>query len=97
MLLKMFAIYDSAARCYRTPFFLQEEGEAVRAVKNLVNDPQTVMSQHPSDYSLFHVGAFDNATGMCEPTEPKVVVQFAACVNRLAEGWSDPEFGQDRN
>lgn len=82
MRLKAFAIFDSQALVYNTPFFFGQDGQALRAVSDLVNDPQSSVSKHPADYTLYRVGEFDDQKGLFESTEPVVLVQLAALVNR---------------
>lgn len=77
MLLKVFCIYDSKAEAYLQPFFMMARGEAVRAFQTAVNDPQTNFCKHPSDYTLFEIGTFDQSSGNVAPYEAKVSLGLA--------------------
>jgi len=72
MITKIFSIYDTKAKAYNTPFYMLQEGQALRGFMDLVNDPQTSISKHPSDYILFMIGTFDDQTSITENTVPPV-------------------------
>lgn len=63
MMLKAFCIFDSKADVYLLPFFSGTTADAMRSFGDAVNDGSTQFAKHPSDYTLFHVGSFDNASG----------------------------------
>lgn len=60
MLLQIFTVYDSKAEAYLQPFYMGTRGEAIRAFSDSVNDPNTAFHKHPSDYTLFALGTWDN-------------------------------------
>lgn len=60
MIHQVFSIFDNAAKVYNKPFFLKNRYEAVRMFGDLVRDEQSMLSKHPQDFSLFHVGSFDD-------------------------------------
>jgi len=62
MNLKVFSIYDSKAEAYLPPFHMKSNGEAIRAVTDLVNDAKHNFSKYAQDYTLFAVGTWDDAT-----------------------------------
>lgn len=63
MIVQVFTIYDTAAEAYNQPFFAQAKGQALRMFTQSANDPQSNISSYPSDFTLFHMGSFDDATG----------------------------------
>lgn len=63
MILKIFTVYDSKVEAYKTPFFAQSKGAALRDWSDAVNDPQTMFHRHPEDYVLFELGEYDDQTG----------------------------------
>lgn len=65
-----FAVYDSAVEAYTKPFFEQTIGSAVRAFTDGVNQEGSMFSRHAKDYTLFHVGSFDERTGMFDKITP---------------------------
>ena len=62
MIMKVFSVYDSAVGAYMTPFFMQSSGAAIRAFTDIANDLQSAICKHPTDYSLFELGSWDDAT-----------------------------------
>lgn len=63
MRLKAYSIKDSVADCYGTPFFAISDPVATRSFFQVADDPQSAISQHPSDYTLYRIGFFDDETG----------------------------------
>lgn len=57
---KIFTIYDSKAKAYLTPFFLHEDGMALRVFGDCVNDKTHQFGKHPEDYTLFNVGSWSD-------------------------------------
>lgn len=64
MTLKIFSIWDIKAENFSNPFFMSTAGEAIRAFKDLVNDPNTTVGRHPGDYRLMCLGTWDSGTGI---------------------------------
>lgn len=63
MKLQTFAIYDSKAQAYLQPFFSQTIGTALRSFEQAVNDPNHDFSKYAADYTIFHIGSFDQSEG----------------------------------
>ncbi len=57
---KIFCVYDSAADAYLPPFFMPESGQAIRVFGDCVNSADHQFGKHPSDYTLFFLGGFDD-------------------------------------
>ncbi|AXH75840.1 MAG: nonstructural protein [Microviridae sp.] len=64
MLSKLFGIYDSKVGAWLQPFYSQSVGSAERAIERLVADPEHNFCQYASDFTLFELGSFDDATGL---------------------------------
>lgn len=62
MIFKVFAIFDSKVEAYLQPFLLKSKGEAIRAITALCDDPQHNFSKYASDFTLFDLGTWDDAT-----------------------------------
>lgn len=67
MILQAFAIFDSAVGAFMEPFFAQTIEVAIRRFRSTVNHAESDMSRYPNDYSLFHVGSFEQESGMFQP------------------------------
>lgn len=69
MLLYAYTLYDAKALTYSPPFFTTAHGAAVRMVMDLAADPSTSVGRHPSDYTLYCVGQWNDATGNLLPND----------------------------
>lgn len=63
MIKKIFSVYDEKAEAFLQPFFMQTTGMAIRAIGDCLNDPNHQFAAHPSDYTLFMIGHFDETNG----------------------------------
>lgn len=66
MLHKLFTVFDSKAEIFLPPFFVPTLGIAKRAFIDCINSPDHQFGKHPSDYTLFQLGNFNDADGMME-------------------------------
>lgn len=73
MINKVFSVYDAKAKAYLPPFFLHEEGLAIRAFSNCANDPDHQFGQNPEDYTLFLIGQYDDITAELIPETPSTL------------------------
>lgn len=64
MIKRVFSVYDEKSEAYLQPFFLDTVGQAIRAVTDCVADNNHQFGRHPSDYTLFHLCDYDDATGI---------------------------------
>lgn len=83
MIMQAYSIFDLKALHYHLPFFAPNDAVAIRSLGDLVNDPQSRISQHPADYVLYRVGHYDDATGGVQPVSPLVHVIDAVALVRL--------------
>lgn len=67
----VFSIYDSKANAYLPPFFLPTVAMAVRAFSDCVNSDDHQFGKHPSDFTLWHLGTWDDATCVYKDLDPK--------------------------
>jgi len=65
-----FSVFDDKAGTFSPPFFMSTQGQAIRMFGDLVNDKNTQINKHPSDYRLFLIGAFDQSSGLLEAVNP---------------------------
>lgn len=66
--MNVYSIFDSAASAFATPFFMQNDGLAVRAFSDNINrvEEKTALSEHPDQFTLFKIGEFEDKTGVLE-------------------------------
>lgn len=74
MIQNVFAIYDQKANAYLTPFFLPTAAMAVRVFSDCVNSDDHQFGKHPNDYTLWHLGTFDDVTCQFVALEPKIAL-----------------------
>lgn len=71
MIFQVMALYDSKARCYRPPFFVGHVDVGFRAVQNAVNQAEHELAKYAEDFSLWHMGEFDDVSGnFCLKPQP---------------------------
>jgi len=73
MIQKLFTIYDEKARAYLPPFFLGQEAQATRAFSDCVNSKDHQFGAHPTDYTLFSLGNFDDNNASFDTHNPKTL------------------------
>jgi hypothetical protein len=93
MNLNAYSVYDNKALIYNVPFFTSTDGQAVRMFADLANDPSTGVGRHPSDYSLFFIGSYDDQKGALVAESPLRHVADATSLLKLAP---TPLFGDER-
>ena len=67
--MKVYAVYDSKAEAFNEPFYAAKDGLAIRIFTDHVNKPESIWNKYPSDFTLFHVGEFDNEKGLLKPLD----------------------------
>lgn len=63
MITNIYTVYDAVAESYLDPFFMLSDGQAIRALGDILLNPEHPFSQHPADYTLFRIGEYDNLRG----------------------------------
>lgn len=61
--MKIFAVYDSKAEMFLTPFFSTTTATGIRVFESVSQNPQHPVAQSPADYTLFEIGDFDERKG----------------------------------
>lgn len=80
------AIRDRAVDAFLRPFFATHLGGAKRSFRDEVNRaaPDNAMHAHPEDYDLYHLGSFDDNTGLFESHTPRQIEIGKDCVDKRA-------------
>lgn len=78
MKLHLFCVYDTAAQAFLPPMAFKTEGEALRAFRNLANDPSSGIGANPEDFSLVQIGEFQDFTGVITSLEKPIKHGVAA-------------------
>ena len=53
-------------RLFSQPFFANQDGQATRQFNDLVNNSDHPFGKHPTDYTLFLIGIYDDETAELE-------------------------------
>lgn len=96
MELKIFSVYDVKAEIYHPPFYYNQVGQALRTFTDCINSNDHQFGAHPSDYSLFLLGSFDDGHGIFKSHAPKSLgngVEFIARTDSL-NGQGRPHVAQ---
>lgn len=94
--LKIFSICDVKAGAFLAPFFQRSSAEALRSFETAVNDPQSTFSRYPTDFTLFELGEFDDASATITLHEAKRPLAGALELVKRSEA-PLPLFNQPRN
>lgn len=79
------AVRDRAVDAFGQPFFVRHKNEAIRSFKEEINRDGSVFKNHPDDYDLYHLGAFDDGSGRLDPAEPELIAIGKSLVNNTKE------------
>ncbi|QCQ85126.1 nonstructural protein [Blackfly microvirus SF02] len=64
MIYHIFTVYDSKVGAYNRPFFEPSKGSALRSFMDAICDKDSQLSKHSEDYTLFHIGEYDDQTAV---------------------------------
>lgn len=62
MISKIYSVFDSKTGAFMQPFQQLSHGQAIRTFTDLVADQQSLISKHPSDFTLYYIADFDDST-----------------------------------
>lgn len=84
MILQIMAVHDSKARCFMVPFFVSHVDVGLRTFAGAVNEEekQTQLAQHPDDFTLYHLGSYNDENGAFLVSAQPVHVAFANDVKK---------------
>lgn len=57
------SIYDKKTEAYMRPFTAMTDGQAIRMFEDEALRPDSELSKHPEDYTLFRLASFNDANG----------------------------------
>ena len=72
MEMNVYSIYDTAAQAYATPFFMPNDGLAIRAFSDNVNSEDSQIAKHPEQFVLFKIGTYSDHDGKLDHYDPLV-------------------------
>ncbi len=77
MKLEVFSIYDSKAEAFIQPWYSQTLGTAIRSFEQAVNQEGHDFAKFSGDYTLFHLGSFDQTKGRFDQLKTAVNLGLA--------------------
>lgn len=82
MRLECYSVYDKAVDAFMQPFFVRAKGEALRSFMDACSDGKSQFVSHPEDYTLFHVGTWDEDIGVFSVPDggPQKLITALECV-----------------
>jgi len=88
-----FTIYDEKAEAFGRPFFTTAIGVASRDFSEAINDGKSLLSKHPEDFSLYHIGYFDDHSCKFDSNATPTLIgrgtDYAGTMN--PKGFPDPD------
>lgn len=70
MIVNIYSVKDNQVDSFAQPFTNPTHGAALRAFADHVNEPGTAANRHPADFSLYHLGTFNDTDGHIEAVKP---------------------------
>lgn len=67
MLHQVFSVFDSKSALYGFPYYSVSVPAGKRAFSDMCANPETLINRHPGDFTLFHIGTYDDCTGQVTP------------------------------
>lgn len=59
----MLSVFDSKARVFMSPFYVANLQVGARVFSEVANDAAHAFHKHPEDFTLYHLGSFDDESG----------------------------------
>ena len=81
MKLNMYSIYDTAASAYTSPFFMHNDGLAIRAFQDNANTAESQINKHPRQFHLYKVAVWDDSNATIKTHEPECIAYAHELVN----------------
>lgn len=94
MVRKMYAVYDSKAGAFCTPFFAGTPGLAARSFAAACADPSNDISRFSDDFTLFYLGEFEDTDGTFKLLEVREQVAWATQIKVALQAQADTKGGQ---
>jgi len=70
MVYQVFSVRDSKGELFAAPFCMSNVALAIRKVSEFVNNPGSELSKYPGDFTLYHIGTFDEVSGVLTALSP---------------------------
>lgn len=81
MKINIYAVYDAKAEAFGKPIFFNKHGLAKRSFYEAVQHPESEFQKYPHDYSIFHIGEYNEDTAELSAVPPKQLYTAIEAVN----------------
>lgn len=78
MIKEIFVVHDSKAAAFGSPFHAENAATALRSFRYAANDRNTEIGKYPSDFSLYHLGNYDDHTAKYQLLDSPAHIAIAA-------------------
>lgn len=82
MIWEVLSVYDAKAKAFAKPFFNQNLALGVRLFADIANDPDQMVCRNAEDFTLFHLGSWDDNKGTYEQHAKPVNLGLAQAYKR---------------
>lgn len=83
MILQVLVAYDSKAHAYCKPFYVSHVDLGIRAFMAAANTPGQELHEHPEDFTLFHIGSFNDENARFLLLVEPLQVAYAANAKKI--------------
>lgn len=90
MILQIIAVLDQKAHTFANPFFVAHEDLAKRSFQEAAKSPGNMINKYPADFTLYHLGAFDDASARFD-LFPQPRLLFSGAQLELVQPRANPE------
>lgn len=79
-----YSVYDEKAKAYNIPFFYPQNDLAIRAIKDSLRNPNSVISRHPEDFAVYVIGTYNDLDGKLESfAQPELLARVSEIANEI--------------
>lgn len=79
---KVFSVFDQKAGIYHSPFLTHNRATAMRMMSDVLSRGEHSFAAHPTDFTLFELGEFDDNSGTFECHPPLSVCMLAELLSK---------------
>ena len=71
----IYSIKDEVSEEFSTPFYSKNNDTAKRDFYNVIDNPETLYGATPKDFKLFHLGSWNNESGVIDSIPPVFIAE----------------------
>ena len=94
MIRKVYSIYDSKAERWTFPMQVEKHGDMIRSFEDIANDQNHPVGKHPTDFTLFEIGTYDDTEGVMKMNDTKypfgLAIEYVKNPFPLNHPYTDP-------